>query len=81
MKGVVSLAVGIAITLVGFRFGSRVLHAPVWCASWIIAHSWPGASNAVQNLTYLAVNILSWAVVVYVLLRLLSKQRVNNHEN
>ena len=81
MKVVVSLAAGIAITLVGFRFASRVLQAPVWCASWIIAHSWPGASDVVQNLTYLAVNILSWALVVYVLLRLLSKQRVNTYEN
>lgn len=81
MRALLSLTAGIIVTIIGFRFGSRVLHAPMWCASWIVAHYAPGASNVVQNLTYLAANILSWAVVTYLLLMLFSKRKASNHEN
>ena len=72
-----ALLVGIVFTIVGFRFGTRVLHAPVWVASWMFAHLCPRATNAVQNLTYVLTNIASWTLVWYLAIKLVGHRKAS----
>ena len=65
---VIAIAVGIVFTAIGFSFGTRVLHAPVWFTSFVFTKAGVAASNAVMNLTYLGVNIGCWALITYVIL-------------
>ena len=79
LRFLISLAVGIAITVIGFKFGADIFHAPVWLASRPFAYLWPHASNATQNLSFLAINILSWTFLAYLGLQVLGHKRESKH--
>ena len=69
---VASIVVGVIITIAGFWF--ILFHAPVGIAIWLVQKTGISAPNAVLNLTYLAVNIVCWAVVAYGVLAAMARR-------
>jgi hypothetical protein len=71
---IVSVIVGVVFTVVGFRFGAHVFHAPAWLMSFVFAKAHVTPSNAVMNLALLATNTAVWTVVAYVTMKLSTRK-------
>jgi len=64
---------GMVATALGLHFAFFSL--PVWIASFVVAKSGLRGTNVTMNLFFLATNLISWAVVTYIALSLVAKQR------